>query len=192
MRGLFPMVAIAGLSLVILACGGGATPPDAPSAATPSGGPALQPAATAEAPAIEPSASTAAVASPSLPPCVSACRTRRQAEATEGEVIDAECGAACGHGDRIVRLQAEPGLAVVRGKLDAADEPAPEGLPLPITFGLHVDGGVVGLSCEPDGWGDLVGREVWLRGYLLEDRPDFEPGMRYLRDCQGLAVVDAP
>jgi hypothetical protein len=129
---------------------------------------------------------------PTVPPCVAACRDKRAIEATEGEVLDAECDAACGVGDGVVRLKAEPGFAVVRGKLDVADLPAPDGLPLPIAFGLHVDGGLVGLSCETGEWGGLLGRQVWVRGYLLEGRPDFEDGMMFLRDCQGLALVDAP
>lgn len=124
------------------------------------------------------------------PTCVERCEARRGAEAIEGDVILAECQASCGVGEAVQLLRSEPGFAVVRGKLDVADLPA-NGLPLPVTYGIHLDDGqLVALSCVPGVWGGLIGRQVWVRGFLIAAHPELQDGVVGMRDCQELAVVD--
>ncbi len=161
-----------------LACGGGPGSAPGPTKTSP----------TSVAPADVPAA-PAPAAAPAKSPCVQACEKRREAEATESGIIEAECSAACGAGPAVQELPEEPGFVVVRGKLDAVDVSPVEDLPYS-GFGIHAGSSFFVLHCELSGLGDLYGRQVWTRAFRMPNPDEASGEPTGLRDCQGLSVVD--
>ncbi len=103
--------------------------------------------------------------------------------------IAAECQAACGVGPAAQPIASEPGWWVVRGKLDAVDEPAPDDLPNS-GVGILAGNAAYSLFCELDGAGDLYGRQVWTRAKRVSAADPPAGQTIAMRDCQGLSIVD--